>query len=216
MYPQYRAREGEVQTLAERVNACLEHPLQGTALPENGREMKAILLYYKWISRGRADLTSDPDTRLIKLDFLNRAADPKRGSEVFENRCARCHGEQGEGKLRNDEVEYVFLATLGKESYMMGSSMSRVSVLARFIRANMPLGATAERPLLPEEDAWDVAAFINSQPHPNWAGTSLFPSLSEKPFDFAMGPYGDPFPAEQHLYGPYLPIINLWKGRAQT
>jgi thiosulfate dehydrogenase len=213
LYPQYRSREGEVQTLAERVNACIQHPLQGPALPENGREMKAILSYYKWIARGRPNLETDPDTRLFKLAYLSRAADPQKGAEIFKVRCAHCHGESGQGKLRADETAYVFPPLWGKESFMIGSSMSRTSLLARFIKANMPLGAIADRPLLSDEDAWDVAAFVNSQPHPPWAGKALFPSLSEKPFDFPAGPYADPFPLEQHRLGPFQPIIDYWKAR---
>jgi thiosulfate dehydrogenase len=216
LYPQYRSREGEVQTLAERVNACLQHPLQGPPLEENGKEMKAILSYYKWIARGRADLETDPDTRLVKLPFLSRASDPKKGGEIFKVRCAHCHGEHGEGKPRADGIAFIFPPLWGKESYMVGSSMSRVSLLARFIKGNMPLGATADRPLLADEDAWDVAAFVNSQPHPKWAGKALFPSLSEKPFDFPTGPFADPYSLEQHLYGPYPPIIDYWKARNQT
>jgi thiosulfate dehydrogenase len=178
--------------------------------------MKAILTYLKWIGRGRPNLVADPDTRLVKLAFLDRRADPKRGGEIFANRCSRCHGEHGEGKPRNDGVAFIFPPLWGKESYRMGSSMSRVSTLARFIKGNMPLGARADSPLLSDDDAWDTAAFINSQPRPPWKGKSLFPSLAEKPFDFPLGPFADPFPPEQHRYGPYQVIVDYWNSRAEA
>jgi len=49
-YPQYRAREGKILTLAERVNNCIMHPHNGRPLPLDSREMVAILSYLKWIN----------------------------------------------------------------------------------------------------------------------------------------------------------------------
>ncbi|MES2963464.1 MAG: cytochrome C, partial [Bdellovibrionota bacterium] len=49
LYPQYREREGKIQTLADRVNTCLQHNLAGKPLPVDGDEMKAITLYYRWL-----------------------------------------------------------------------------------------------------------------------------------------------------------------------
>ena len=49
-YPQYRAREGKVLTLAERVNNCIERPHNGKPLPLDSREMVAFLSYLKWIN----------------------------------------------------------------------------------------------------------------------------------------------------------------------
>ena len=80
----------------------------------------------------------------------------------------------------------------------------------------MPLGATAARPLLQAEEAWDLAAFVSSRPRPAWAGKLPFPTQNEKPFDYPIGPFGDPFPLTQHLLGPYGPIIDHWRTRSQT
>jgi thiosulfate dehydrogenase len=213
LYPQYRAREGGVQSLADRINACFSHPLQSKPLPIDGKEMKAMLMYYRWIGRGRQVLWKDPDNRLVQIKFLDRASDPKAGENIFRARCAQCHGEHGEGKLRPDGVAFVFPPLWGKESYMQGASMSRVSVLARFVRGNMPLGATAESPLLSEEEAWDVAAYVDSQARPAWSSKPPYTILDEKPFDYPIGPYADTFPVSQHLYGPFQPIIDYWKAR---
>ena len=49
-YPQYRAREGKVLTLAERVNNCVMRPHNGKPLPLDGEEMVAFLSYFKWIN----------------------------------------------------------------------------------------------------------------------------------------------------------------------
>jgi thiosulfate dehydrogenase len=216
LYPQYRAREGMVQTLAERVNVCIEHPLNGKPLPQDSPEMKAILLYLQWIGRGRPILKEDPDDRLVQITMLPRKTDMLKGKVVFENRCVGCHGADGQGKLKDSEIGYTFPPLWGKNSFVMGSSMSRVSVLARFIKGNMPLGARATSTILTDEEAWDVAGYINSHDRPKWRGLYPFPSKSEKPFDFPIGPYADPFPLEQHLFGPFQPIIDYWKERGKN
>lgn len=214
LYPQYRGREGKVQTLAERVNACLTHPMQGKPLPEDGREMQAILLYYRWLAKGRPSLDNDPDTRLPPLAYLDRAADPAAGKKVYELRCAVCHGTDGQGRLAVDKDSFIYPPLWGRESYMQGSSMSRLSVLARFIKGNMPFQtATPDKPILSDAEAWDAAAFISSQPRPGWAGPQPFPDAAEKPFDYPIGPYSDKFPVEQHLRGPFGPILEYWKPR---
>ena len=48
-YPQYRAREGKVLSLAERVNNCVMRPHNGKPLPLDSKEMLAFLSYLKWM-----------------------------------------------------------------------------------------------------------------------------------------------------------------------
>lgn len=214
-YPQYRSREGFVLSLAERTNNCFTHPMNGKPLPINSREMNAILLYYKWLGIGRPILAKDTDNRLVTLPFMARAADPKKGEVVYKANCIQCHGVNGQGKLVADNKSYLYPPLWGKESYQLGSSFSRISILARFIKVNMPYGATVEKPILTDEEAWDVSAFINSQIRPKWVGKLPFPHLYEKSFDFPIGPYADSFPDSQHKYGPYQPIIDYWQTNPQ-
>jgi len=54
-FPQYRGREGEVGTLEERINGCMERSMSGRALPLDSLEMKAYLAYMKWLSTGIPD-----------------------------------------------------------------------------------------------------------------------------------------------------------------
>jgi thiosulfate dehydrogenase len=56
-------------------------------------------------------------------------------------------------------------------------------------------------------DAWDIAAFMISQPRPQKADLEKdFPDLLEKPVDTPYGPYADGFGVQQHTYGPFAPI----------
>ena len=61
--------------------------------------------------------------------------------------------------------------------------------------------------MLSTTSAWDVAAFVVSQPRPHKQGLEKdFPDLVLKPVDTPYGPYVDGFSAEQHKYGPFGPI----------
>lgn len=213
LYPQYRAREGRIQTLADRVNTCLEVPLQGKPLRPDSPEMQSILLYIKWIGRSRPILDRDPDLRMAALPLLSRAAEPAAGREIFENRCASCHGQKGQGRLTTDDVAFVYPPLWGPESYRTGSSMSRLSLLARFVKSNMPYSDSSRSPSLTDNEAWDVAAYINSQDRPSWSGKSPFADPLEKPFDFPLGPYRDGFSDAQHRLGPFKPIQDFLESK---
>ncbi|MEK6577806.1 MAG: c-type cytochrome [Bdellovibrionota bacterium] len=209
LYPQYRAREGRVQSLAERINLCFMHPMQGRPLDENSDEMKAIQMYLKWVGRGRPWLSKDPDARLPKVEFLARAANPTAGKRIYESYCTSCHGADGQGALALDEKSFKYPPLWGPESFISGSGMSRLSIMARFIKGNMPYMAEVK---LNWEDSWDVAAFVMSQERSKWNGKeSPFQNPREKPFDYPIPPYGDSFSEAQHKFGPFLPIVEFWK-----
>ena len=60
---------------------------------------------------------------------------------------------------------------------------------------------------LSDDEAYDVSAYINSKPRPVKEGLEEdYPELFRKPVDSPYPPYADPFPQEQHQYGPFGPI----------
>jgi thiosulfate dehydrogenase len=75
----------------------------------------------------------------------------------------------------------------------------------------MPLGATYEKPQLTNEEAWDVAAYINSKPHPEKFFAGDWPKLSTKPVDYPFGPYTDKFSEKEHKFGPFVAIQEAKK-----
>jgi thiosulfate dehydrogenase len=83
--------------------------------------------------------------------------------------------------------------------------------MAGYVKDNMPFGVSYGNPQLTDEQAWDVAAFINSQPHPDKDLSKDWPQKNTKPFDYPFGPYADSFSAWQHKYGPYDPITKAAK-----
>lgn len=210
-YPQYRGREGKVLTLADRVNNCIERPLLGKPLPQNGREMTAFLAYLKWISAGRTSPGDETTAGLKDLPLMERAANPKTGKSIYLQKCAHCHGQNGEGTMAKNGKEYQYPVLWGPHAYARGSSMNRVSKMAAYVKYNMPYLQTGGGAVLTDEEAWDVAAYINDidqNPRPHFKGDVDFPNVKEKPFDFPYGPYGDGFSEMQHRFGPYKPIIE--------
>ena len=51
-YPQYRARSGSVETIDYRVNDCFRRSMNGTALDPAGPDMRDIVTYLAFLSRG--------------------------------------------------------------------------------------------------------------------------------------------------------------------
>jgi thiosulfate dehydrogenase len=90
--------------------------------------------------------------------------------------------------------------------------MHRVITAAQFIKGNMPLGTTADEPLLSDEEAYDVAGYINSFARPLKNNPEAdFPNKKLKPMSTPYGPWVDPFPAEQHKFGPFGEIAAFYQ-----
>jgi thiosulfate dehydrogenase len=78
----------------------------------------------------------------------------------------------------------------------------------------MPFGTSYEKEQLSVEEAWDVAAFVISQPRPVKKFKSDWPNILLKPVDIAEGPFPDTYNAFQHKYGPFDPITRSRKEMA--
>jgi thiosulfate dehydrogenase len=93
--------------------------------------------------------------------------DRARGQEVYSSRCAKCHRAEGQGEpYAPPGVGYAVPPLWGDASFNSAAGMAKIETAAAFIHVNMPIGATYREPLLTEQQAWDVAAFITSQPRP--------------------------------------------------
>jgi thiosulfate dehydrogenase len=205
-YPKLRARSGTMVTTQLRVNDCLERSLNGRALAESSREMRAIVAYITWLGQGIPNGKKVYGTGFTKLPYLDRAADPVIGQAVFAAKCQSCHGPAGQGQRLADKSGYQYPPLWGPASYNDGAGLFRVTNLAKYVKAAMPFGATFDHPQLTNKQAWDVAAFVNSQPRPHLATPHDWPDIRQKPVDHPFGPYADAFSEKQHKYGPYQPI----------
>jgi thiosulfate dehydrogenase len=205
-YPKFRARSGTIENVEKRVNDCIERSLNGKKLDPASREMKAFVAYIMWVGNEVPKGTTPRGAGLWDLKPLDRAADPDKGLLAYEKNCQVCHKENAEGEKFPDGLEWKYPPLAGANSYNVGAGLYRLSRFAGFVKTNMPHGTTFESPVLTDEEAWDVAAYINSLPRPEKDISKDWPDIATKPFDHPFGPYADEFNEQQHKYGPFAPI----------
>jgi thiosulfate dehydrogenase len=210
-YPRYRARNNGVQDIYDRINDCLQRSLNGKTIDTASREMQAMFAYMKWLGDGVPKDIALPGTSPVKLPYLDRAADPAAGRMVYLARCQTCHGSSGQGELNAKKDGYTYPPLWGTHSYNDGAGMFRLSGFAAFVKNNMPFGTDFHKPVLSNEEAWDVAAFVNSHERPHMDQSADWQDLVKKPVDYPYGPYIDTFSENQHKYGPFTPIKNFKK-----
>ena len=214
-FPAYSARTGGPISIEDRINGCMTRSMNGRAMPNDAPEMRALVAYVEFLSTGVPDGQKLPGLGAGKMKELTRAADPERGRTVYARSCAACHNTDGSGILRDrgaPQLGYMMPPLWGPGSYNDGAGMARLINFANFIHFNMPHGADYLNPRLTDEQAWDVAAYVLSQPRPHRAGLAKdFPDLLNKPVDAPYGPYADGFGEKQHKYGPFGPIRDAIK-----
>jgi len=211
-YPKYRDRSGSIESINKRVNDCIERSLNGKAIDTNSEEMRAFVAYIKWVGKGVPKGKKPAGSGIRELPYPDRAADPARGKLVYEQNCQRCHGADGGGVADADQVGYTYPPLWGKHSYNTGAGLYRLSRLAGYVFNNMPFKeVTYKNPKLSAEEAWDVAAYINTQPRPKKDLSKDWPDIAKKPYDHPFGPYTDTFSERQHKLGPFQLIIDAKK-----
>jgi thiosulfate dehydrogenase len=216
LFPKLRARSGKIETVYKRVNDCFERSLNGKAIDTAGKEMQAIVAYINFIGSNIEKGKKAEGSGFKDLTYLDRAAEPQKGQLVYTAKCQSCHQPNGEGLFNADKTEYNFPALWGPHSYNDGAGLYRISNIAKYVKYNMPQGTTYKNPQLTDEEAWDVAAYITSQPRPHINEPKDWPDISKKPVDHPFGPYADNFPEQQHKYGPFKPISDLQKKETIT
>ena len=160
-YPAYSPREQKVITLEDRILNCFIRSQNGTR-PENGSIVPvAIASYITWLSRG-TPIAMNPSmplgpNHLEKLPPSAIPIDAARGEQLYEDRCAACHGDEG---LGSDEGPPVW----GDESFNDGAGMSKIPKMASWLKVAMPPDETD----LSDAEAYDIAAYVNSHPRPKF------------------------------------------------
>jgi len=210
-YPKFRERSGKTESIYKRVNDCFERSLNGKGLDSGSAEMQAIKAYIVWLGKEVKKGEKPAGSGIEDLAFLTRAADPVKGKDLFHAKCISCHGEDGQGKPNADGITYIYPPLWGEHSFNAGAGLFRIGRFAGYIKNNMPQGATKEAPQLTDEEAWDIAAFVNSRDRPKGDISKDWPNKAGKPVDHPFGPYADTFSEAQHKYGPYGPIAEARK-----
>jgi thiosulfate dehydrogenase len=165
VFPEYRSRNASVSSLQDRINDCFVRSMNGRPLPSDSMEMQGLLAYMHWLSQGVPTGTGVEGRGLGKIS-ASLKPDPLHGKVLFAEKCASCHGADGQGQ-KTAEGTYSFPPLWGQQSFNIGAGMARMYTAAAFVRHNMPLGQGGT---LSEQDALDVAAYFTAQPRPDFAG----------------------------------------------
>lgn len=172
-FPQYRARSGHVDLIEDRINDCLERSMNGRALDRASADMRDIVAYLAFLSRGVPAGAWVDGQGVPALEPL--AGDTARGARVYAGGCVSCHGADGGGTP-------VAPPLWGPRSYNIGAGMARVRTAAAFIRSAMPQSNPGS---LTPQQAYDLAAYVNSKPRPDFARKELDWPNGDAPPDIA-------------------------------
>jgi thiosulfate dehydrogenase len=154
MFPMYREREKTVVTFEERIEQCFQRSENGHRVPNNSREMAALVAYAQWLSQGQVTGRPFPGRGLAKLPELS--GDIDRGGPIYAQQCAACHGLEGAGQPP------AIPALWGPDAFSDGAGMNEIAKMAAFVQHNMPQSNPGS---LTAQQAYDVAAYIHSKPH---------------------------------------------------
>jgi thiosulfate dehydrogenase len=156
-YPQYRARSNVVETMEYRINDCFRRSMNGSPLAADDPAMRDIMAYLAFLSIGTP---VGPPPKPAPGPWGEMKRDTAAGAVVFAASCSKCHGPGGQGTAAGPPV-------WGSQSYNIGAGMARVFTAANFIRKNMPFDQPGT---LTDQQALDVAAFLNAHPRPDFKG----------------------------------------------
>ncbi len=173
MYPKWRSKNGKRNGIGLRIRECFLYSMDGIMPPEDAPEILAVAAYVTYLSQGEV-MGREPDGRGVPtLPDTGYDPNPANGRAIYQQQCAACHGEQGQGIADMPPV-------WGLDSYNKGAGMNTIHKGAGFIWANMPLGNGRS---LTHQQALDVSAYLNLQIRPADPRDSKFLKLLEHLFN---------------------------------
>lgn len=160
-YPAWSPREMRVITLEDRVLNCFMRSCNGIRPPLGSEVSVSITAYITWLStdqpiRMNSKRPAGPQA-IPQLTVDVADADRQRGEQLYSARCAACHAANGQGRKENPPV-------WGARSFNDGAGLANVYQLASWLKVAMPLDETD----LTDEEALDIAAFVNSHERPGF------------------------------------------------
>ena len=162
MYPAYVGKTDRNISLEERIQQCFRFSMNGFAPALDAPELRALVSYIHFLSRGVPVGVVMPGRGFPQLVRTGSDPSPQRGADIYQAKCALCHGTDGAGEKKAGGG-YSRPPLWGMDSYNKGAGMANNDTLAGFIKANMPLDQPWS---LTDQEALDVAAYINLQIRP--------------------------------------------------
>ncbi len=169
MYPMVDPKTRRTVWLEDRIRMCFRNALN--AAPPDSETVRALDVYIFWLSKGAPIGHELKGRGLIRISSPDRTSgffrgpghprspDTLKGLELYSKSCASCHGGSGQGK----EGLHRSPPLWGPFSYTMKSGFTSVSLLAEFLRKNMP---PEKGKHLTDQESLDIAAYVDSQPRP--------------------------------------------------
>lgn len=214
-YPQLDKKTMTVFSLEMRIQGMLGKGQK--TIKNDSKEMKAMVAYMMWLGRKAKPNQNMIGTKLNGNIILpNRPADPIKGKTLYAAHCVACHGDQGLGAKKpnfDNGGGYTFPPIAGGDTYDDGGHMFMIPLMTAFLYNNMPQGASYEKPLLSVSDAYDIAAYVNSNlfHNHNRNRSGMYPNPAFRPEGFAIKEYfeNDETGYERARFGPYK-TKNWW------
>lgn len=137
LYPSYRQKTKQVDTLANRIQGCFMYSMNGKAPAADSDIMKNLVTYMYWMSKGAPTGIILPGRGYPELKKPKREPSWDAGLKVYEKNCILCHGVDGAGQFIDGKT--IFPPLWGEKSFNWGAGMHRINTAAGFIKATCHL-----------------------------------------------------------------------------
>jgi len=199
---------GYHRDLEDSIIDCFRNCMNAERAPtKEDPVMRALVDYVVWVSDGIIDEAARADWTLLPPEagpglpkipgVAAMQADPLRGAGLYAASCAECHDEDGPGlgEYRAGEERPRVPALWGEaDGYSKGAAFYRTPVLGAYVQTHMPYDDPGT---LSDQDAIDIAAYVNALDKPRGAGLADemychddpdgIPSALRKPADWLVG-----------------------------
>lgn len=158
-----------LEKMQARINQCFERSMNGnpistakteSELPNVAPDMHAFFTYIQWLDEQYQAKSNVPAKNGLAV-LPKLSGDLARGKEIFLQKCAACHGKEGQG--RYESKTYYRPALWGSHSFNTLAGMNKPEKLSGFLKTNMPFGSGG---VLTVQESWDLAAFLINQRRP--------------------------------------------------
>jgi len=112
LFPEFSQRAKRIISLRERIDECFIRSENGRPLPEDAKEMTALVAYIESLS-GQNDGGAEPSA--VASETSSPGGSPQRGEAIFAAQCAVCP------RLRGNGVGSTFPPLWGQESFNDGA-----------------------------------------------------------------------------------------------
>lgn len=204
-FPAYSKREQTVQTLQDRINNCFMRSMNGTRPIIDTEASIAMATYITWLSEGLT-IGLNPKKPVGKFytdiwpmkkrfaPLLKKANHDnyKNGKKLYAEKCASCHGPDGQGIAQ-------FPPVWGSGSFNTGAGLSKPVKMAAWMKYNMPFGKAD----LSDAEVVDITLYVVAQPRDDFNLKDRLLPRSE------MGHYNSKVLEERHSVRSNFAALGL-------